>query len=477
MRVFRCVGAASPLLLNRVRCRLSHGRATTCFWDRHCRILVRMADTLDSWAARYEEGYIGADRSSTRVSNRLVLDHGWPSPDAALKQWSERGDFELPGVTRYKNGKQQVHDVRNRTEFAELGVTQIWRRITFEPVARAAEGRNRRLLSRANLVRTNCQVRTTAIPGILRLAFQRGSPTYFGQAKGILSEAGSLGLKDGRLLSSNATTKSVEVEDSPPVPRFGALRKRVARLASTVGPSPEASSAGRPKGEEILGMRVEPAEDARLLRNSRVQVWLFTALTVVAFGGGFALLIVPTFAGLYVVHPIGLLARGTFDYLDALFLVMWAWTFQSLSMNDGLHYQLQLRKAHPSRSRASDVGGFVGFSIVAILWGVLAVHTVFAARAVDPAYVNRLPPGVPADSLQHGVVEVTTTYFVSCRPRARPQRDRTSVQPDRLQRIRAIRRQDPAHPAPVTSKACSVTPGRCPEWRQARRRTGATCPN
>ena len=160
-------------------------------------------------------------------------------------------------------------------------------------------------------------------------------------------------------------------------------------------------------------MRAEPAEDARLLRNSRVQVWLFTALTVVAFGGAFALNIVATFAGLYVVHPIAQLARGTFDYLDAIFLIMWAWTFQSLSMNDGPQYHFQLRKAHPPRSRASDVVGFVGFSIVAILWGVLAVHTVYAARAVDPAYVNRLPSGVPAASLQHGVVEVTTIYFVS----------------------------------------------------------------
>ena len=136
-------------------------------------------------------------------------------------------------------------------------------------------------------------------------------------------------------------------------------------------------------------------------------------MTLVVFGGGCALLTVATFAGLYVVHPIAQMARGTFDYLDALFLFMWAWTFQSLSMHDGLHYHFQLRKAHPSRSRASDVAGFVGFPIVAILWGVLAVHTVYAARAVDPAYVNRLPPGVPAASLQHGVVEVTTIYFVS----------------------------------------------------------------
>jgi hypothetical protein len=160
-------------------------------------------------------------------------------------------------------------------------------------------------------------------------------------------------------------------------------------------------------------MWAEPAGDTRLLRNSRAQVWLFLALTLVAFGGAFALLTVAANAGLYVVPRIAQLARGTFDHLDAIFLIMWAWTFQSLSMNDGLHYQLLLRKAHPPRSRASDVFGFAGFSIVAILWGVLAVHTVFAARAVDPAYVNRLPSGVPADSLQHGVVEVTATYFVS----------------------------------------------------------------
>lgn len=141
-------------------------------------------------------------------------------------------------------------------------------------------------------------------------------------------------------------------------------------------------------------------------------MWLFLALTVVVLGGAFALFTVAGNAGLYVSPPVAQLARGTFDYLDGLFLVMWAWTFQRLSVNDGLQYQLQLRKARPSRSRASDVWGFAGFSIVAILWGVLAVHTVFAARAVDPVYVNRLPPGVPADSLQHGVVEVAITYFV-----------------------------------------------------------------
>ena len=78
----------------------------------------------------------------------------------------------------------------------------------------------------------------------------------------------------------------------------------------------------------------------------------------------------------------------------------------------GSNTKLTLRKTRVPRSRASDVWGFIVFTLVAILWGVLGVHTVFAGRAVDPTYVNRLPSSVPASSLQQGVVAVTTTYFV-----------------------------------------------------------------
>ena len=117
-------------------------------------------------------------------------------------------------------------------------------------------------------------------------------------------------------------------------------------------------------------------------------------------------------AGLYVSPAVAQPGRGTFDYIDILFVIMWAWMFQLLSTNDGIHYQLQLRKRRVPRSRASDVWGFAGFLVVAILWGVLGVHNVFAGRAVDPAYVSRLPSSVSAESLQQGVVEVTTTYFI-----------------------------------------------------------------
>lgn len=155
-----------------------------------------------------------------------------------------------------------------------------------------------------------------------------------------------------------------------------------------------------------------PTEDARPLKNSHMQVWLFLAITAVVSGGAFVLLAVSGAAGLYVSPVVAQLGWGTFDYIDMVFFIMWAWMFQLLSTNDGLYYQLQLRKVRVPRSRASDVWGFAGFSVTAILWGVLGVHAVFAGRAVDPGYVSRLPSGVPADWLQQGVVDVTTTYFV-----------------------------------------------------------------
>lgn len=159
-------------------------------------------------------------------------------------------------------------------------------------------------------------------------------------------------------------------------------------------------------------MWAEPSCDEWLRRNSHVQGWLFLATDVVAYGGIAVLLGVPTAAGLSIRPIIAGLGIGTFDGLDMLFFFMWAGMFQLMSIHNGLRYRLTVFKVHVPRSRESDVVGFVGFTLVAILWGVLAVHPVFASRAVDPTYLNRLPSGAPASSLQHGVVVVTTTYFV-----------------------------------------------------------------
>jgi ABC-type multidrug transport system fused ATPase/permease subunit len=159
-------------------------------------------------------------------------------------------------------------------------------------------------------------------------------------------------------------------------------------------------------------MWAEPAEDARLLRNSHLQGRLFLAVVLFAIVGAFVLVGVSLAAGLYIPPTISWLGIGTFDGIDVGIFFMWASMFVLLSVNDGLQYQLRLGKTRVPRSRASDVWGFIVFTLLAVLWGALGLHRVMASRAVDPMYVNRLPSGLPAGSLQHGVVEVTTTYFV-----------------------------------------------------------------
>ena len=155
----------------------------------------------------------------------------------------------------------------------------------------------------------------------------------------------------------------------------------------------------------------QTAEEAQVRRNSHVSAWLSLAITVVAIGGVVLLLSVSNAAGLYIPPTIARLAIGTFDGINVLFFFMWTSMLQLLSVNDGLQYRLKLGKKRAPRSRASDVVTLVAFPVVAILWGV-AVYGVFAGRASEPMYLHRLPEGVQAGSLQHGVTEVMTTYFI-----------------------------------------------------------------
>ena len=155
----------------------------------------------------------------------------------------------------------------------------------------------------------------------------------------------------------------------------------------------------------------QAAEEARVRRNSHVSAWLSLGITLLAIGGVVALLSVSNAVGLYIPPTIARLAIGTFDGINVLFFFMWTSMFQLLSVNDGLQYRLKLGKWRAPRSRASDVLILVAFPVVAVLWGV-AVYGVFAGRATDPMYLRRLPEGMPASSLQHGVTEVITTYFI-----------------------------------------------------------------
>ncbi|MGV8882564.1 MAG: hypothetical protein ACOH19_10450 [Rhodoglobus sp.] len=84
------------------------------------------------WIARYEEGYVTADGETVTLSDELHRKHPWLSPEDAMRHWANRKDLAQAEVETYGNGLQQTDDVRARSEFAALGVTAVWRRVTFQ---------------------------------------------------------------------------------------------------------------------------------------------------------------------------------------------------------------------------------------------------------------------------------------------------------------------------------------------------------
>lgn len=75
----------------------------------------------------------------------------------------------------------------------------------------------------------------------------------------------------------------------------------------------------------------------------------------------------PTAAGVSIRPIIAGLGIGTFDGLDMLFRFMWAAMFQLISIHESPQYRLTWFKVHVPRSPTSDVVGFVGLTMVAIL--------------------------------------------------------------------------------------------------------------
>jgi hypothetical protein len=159
-------------------------------------------------------------------------------------------------------------------------------------------------------------------------------------------------------------------------------------------------------------MRAELSDAPRVAGTVRAQAWVFIACTVVAFGGGAALLTVAGSVGLYAPPTIGRLGIGTFDGLTVLFVVLWTWTLHLLSINDGREYGLQLGRRGAPWSRASDVVIPIVFGVVALGWGLFGVHRVSTERAADPTRVHSQSAGASAQLLHHGAAEVTTVYFV-----------------------------------------------------------------
>ena len=84
------------------------------------------------WVARYQEGYTTEDGETVILVDKEYREHPWPSPEVAVRYWLSRTDLTGAGTHRVGNGLQQTDDVRERSEFATLHVTTIWRRVTFE---------------------------------------------------------------------------------------------------------------------------------------------------------------------------------------------------------------------------------------------------------------------------------------------------------------------------------------------------------
>lgn len=86
---------------------------------------------MTTWIARYEEGYVTSQGECVTLTDELYPEHPWRDPAHARRHWAERPDLAGPGVGPHGNGLMQRDDVRKRPEFAQLGVIEIWRRVTF----------------------------------------------------------------------------------------------------------------------------------------------------------------------------------------------------------------------------------------------------------------------------------------------------------------------------------------------------------
>lgn len=47
------------------------------------------------------------------IDSTRTARHGWESPEAAVRNWTQRGHFIRPSVEKYRNGKQERDDAGN----------------------------------------------------------------------------------------------------------------------------------------------------------------------------------------------------------------------------------------------------------------------------------------------------------------------------------------------------------------------------
>jgi hypothetical protein len=147
-------------------------------------------------------------------------------------------------------------------------------------------------------------------------------------------------------------------------------------------------------------------------RNTRTHLgWSLTGIFVGMIGAAIPLWIADG-VGLYnppTVYPLWL---GTFDYLNALFMLAWAVSLIRLGISDEDRYQLRFPR-RLRRSKRSDILVPVCYVAGAVLWGALLLHPILVGRATDPLYLTPRPGGTPTtvSALEAGVLTVTIAYY------------------------------------------------------------------
>jgi hypothetical protein len=146
-------------------------------------------------------------------------------------------------------------------------------------------------------------------------------------------------------------------------------------------------------------------------RNTRIHWGISWTGTLVGVIGSAIPLWLAVGTGLYISPSVYPLWRGTFDYLNVLFIAFCATSLVQFGVRDEHHYAFRLWSRF-RRSKRSDLVIPVAFLATAILWGELLLRPILTGRATDPTYLQRQPPGTASYLLEAGVPVVLTAYYL-----------------------------------------------------------------
>ncbi|MBG0719053.1 hypothetical protein G3N18_13465 [Microbacterium sp. 2C] len=150
----------------------------------------------------------------------------------------------------------------------------------------------------------------------------------------------------------------------------------------------------------------------RRRNNTRIQVRLIVSGVIAAAFCVLAPVRIADAVGLYLSPAFYRGWIGTFEFVNGVFIIMWSSCLMRMGVNDGQHYRRGFRGPLAVTPR-SNVIIRVLFAALAVIWCELVVRTVFHLRAIDPTYINHLPFGTSAETLENGVGWVVAATYAA----------------------------------------------------------------